>query len=156
MPEQAPVPPAPSVEEPPAPAEVPTVAGRTKLEIQPEVAKSAPTIGLSTVEPAQTTALVHVPEVAHPRNDGLDRALSVLLFLSGLAMIAGTFMVWTTGPVDEVGWDRSDGVIVVVAGVVAATAAGPLFAGIRSVARGLAVVAGLVAAMVVGLSLIHI
>lgn len=138
--------------EPPAPIQPPTVAGRTKLEIQSDTAKPAPTIGLVTAEPTQTTALVHVPDAAHPRNDGLDRVLSVLLFFSGLAMIAGTFMVWTTGSVDEVGWDRSDGIIVVVAGVVAATAAGPLFAGVRSMARGLAILAGVVAAMVVGVA----
>ncbi len=145
-----PAPSVPEAEESAPQLAPPTVAGRTKLEIQAEATKSTPTIGLVNAEPSQTTALVHVPEVPLQRTDRLDRVLSVLLFLSGLAMIAGTFMVWTTGSVDEVGWDRSDGVIVVVAGVVAATAAGPLFAGIRSIARGIAIVAGVVAVMVVG------
>ena len=65
-------------------------------------------------------------------------------------MIVGTFLNWTTGPGDEVGWDRPDGIVAVVAGVVAATASGPLFVGIRFISRPVAIVAGVVAVMVAG------
>lgn len=129
----------------------PKIAGRTKLEVQSNGSSPERSGSLGLAEPASTTTdLIHVPSVEKAPIDVMDRILSVLVFLSGLAIIAGTFMVWTTGPIDEVGWDRAEGIVSVVAGVVAATAAGPLFVGIRFLARPLAIIAGIVAVMVVG------
>ncbi len=131
----------------------PVVAGRTKLEVQSTGSRNgAGTTFALASEPvvSTTTDLIHVPADVKPVIDVMDRVLSVLVFLSGLAMIAGTFMVWTSGPADQLGWDRSDGIVAVASGVVAATAAGPLFVGIRFLARPMAILSGVVALMVVG------
>ena len=134
-------------------ADPPSVAGRTKLEIQSNDSDGARpgSLGLAPpVEVSTTTDLIHVPSDEKTPVDILDRILAFVVFVSGLAMIVGTFLNWTTGPGDEVGWDRPDGIVAVVAGVVAATASGPLFVGIRFISRPVAIVAGVVAVMVAG------
>ena len=134
----------------------PQVAGRTKLEIDGSAARRGATPPLRIADfPVKTTALVHVPTADEPRVDPIDRLLAVILFLGGIAMVLGAFMAWTTGPAVETGLERPDGVIVVIAGAVAAAAAGPMFAGLWvSWARGTAITAGVIGLMAVGVVIV--
>lgn len=136
----------------------PSVAGRTKLEIDgsgaPTTTRPKP---LHYAEPAEatTTALVHVPGADESSVDPIDRLLAVLLFLSGIVMVVGAFMTWTTGPSVETGWERPDGVVVVIAGAIAAASAGSLFGGfVVPWARGIAITAGVVGLMGVGVVIV--
>lgn len=83
----------------------------------------------------------------------VDRAIAAVLFLSGLAMIVGTFVDWIReAGVDTTGWERGDGIATVFAGVLGAAAAGPIFVGFRHIVpKTVAIVCGLIGAVVVGL-----
>ena len=131
----------------------PKVAGRTQLEVDGSAPSGAPTstLGLASTALSSSTELVHVPGPEVTPVETIDRVLAFLVFLGGLAMLIGTFMVWTTGAEDQIGWDRSDGVAVVVSGIAAAVSAGPLWVGFRhSVGRAVAIIAGLIGLMVAG------
>ncbi len=81
-----------------------------------------------------------------------DRLIGTMLFLSGVAMIVGSFLNWTTGTIIETGWERGDGLIVIVAGVIGASMAGPILVGFRHVLpKSLAIIAGVVGIIVAGL-----
>ena len=86
--------------------------------------------------------------------DLYDRIVASVLFLSGVAMIVGTFMSWEVGPrMSSTGWELGDGLATVVAGVLGSAAAGPIFVGYRHILpKTIAIVAGLVTTVVVGLS----
>lgn len=104
-----------------------------------------------------STDLVPVPQTEIAvYDDGAsihDRLVAAVLFLSGVAMIVGTFLVWTVSPVGDVtGWDMSDGIGTIVAGVIGSAAAGPIFVGFRHIIpKSLAIVAGLAGLVIVGL-----
>lgn len=124
----------------------PKASGRTRLEINGDQGANATAPKLRIAEPSMETSteLVHVPNDDPLSVALIDRFFAFMLFVSGVCMISGTFMVWVTSSVEELGWDRPDGIVVVVAGVVAAAVAGPLFVGLWvSWARGAAAVAGL-------------
>ena len=103
-----------------------------------------------------TTDLVAV----RPLNEPIDvplrsRVTSVLIFLSGIALIVGSFLTWVGGEVEQSGWDRGEGIATVIAGIVGAAAAGPIFVGFRhSLPRAAAIIAGLVGLVVVGIVVI--
>ena len=149
------VPGAPAVDDGLTPPKVPKVAGRSQLEIgsQPSETSSTPRFGMVSAEAADeaTTALIHVETERVSKVAPIDRILALILFLSGVGMIVGTFLAWTTGPADEIGWQRADGIVVVVAGVLATATAGPAYVGFRSVlGRAVAIISGVVALAVVG------
>lgn len=83
----------------------------------------------------------------------VDRAIAAVLFLSGLTMIVGTFVDWISeAGADTTGWERGDGIATVFAGVFGAAAAGPIFVGFRHIVpKTVAIVCGLIGAVVVGL-----
>ncbi len=83
----------------------------------------------------------------------IDRIVAGALFLAGLLMIIGTFLTWVSEPGRDVsGWERGDGVATVLAGVLGAAAAGPIFVGFRHIVpKTVAIVCGLVGSVVVGL-----
>jgi hypothetical protein len=116
-----------------------------------------PAIGMRDESRIVSTDLVPVPRLdpsgPHPV-DLYDRVVASVMFLSGVAMIVGTFMPWEVGPrMSSTGWDLGDGLATVVAGVLGSAAAGPIFVGYRHVIpKTIAIVAGLVATVVVGLS----
>ena len=138
-------------------SEPPTVEGRTQLELKPsrpaEPERSLLSLNEDT-EAQATTDVVHVPSAVSTRVDPIDVFFSALVFFGGLAVIGGAFLAWTVGEAGEIGWDRPDGVVVVAAGVIAATASGPMYAGMRVIARPVAIVAGIVALMVVGVVIV--
>lgn len=139
----------------PEPAHMATqVTGRTKLEINDGAANGPDghtPLHFASPPTATTTALVHVPGADKPEIDPIDRLLAVLLFMCGIGMVIGAFMEWTNGPTTEIGWERPDGIVVVVAGAIAAAAAGPLYGGLYAAwARGVGITAGVVGLMSVG------
>lgn len=106
--------------------------------------------------PAISTALV-VVEREDPYRPATvrGRIAAALVFLAGIGMIVGTFLVWTTGENPETGWDRGDGIATVLAGIVGSAAAGPIFVGYRHVIpKAIAIIAGLVGLVVAGIALI--
>lgn len=116
---------------------------RIKLQEQPTLSASTDLVPVS------------LPEVA-VYSDGPslhDRLVAAVLFLSGVALIVGTFLVWTTSPGEELtGWDTSDGIVTIIAGVLGSAAAGPIFVGFRHVIpKTIAILSGLVALVVPGL-----
>ena len=116
-----------------------------------------PAIAMRDESRIVSTDLVPVPrfEPSGPYPvDLYDRVVASVMFLSGVAMIVGTFMPWEVGPrMSSTGWDLGDGLATVVAGVLGSAAAGPIFVGYRHVVpKTIAIVAGLVATVVVGLS----
>ena len=57
----------------------------------------------------------------------------------------------------KTGWDRGDGIVAVVAGVVGASASGPIFVGFRHIVpKFVAIIAGLVGIAAVGLVAIDV
>jgi hypothetical protein len=140
------------------------VVGRTELELELSRAHRAAgiTMGRQSTEPAGLAAaprvstpmaLVHVPGAAAPFHHvtTFDRVIASLVFLTGVAMIVGSFLHWTTGSLEETGWDRGDGIVAVIAGVLGSAAAGPIFVGYRHVVpKLLAVIAGLAGVVAVG------
>ena len=140
-----------------APARQPSVPGRTELELDAPAGLSL-TPAPVTAEPSlrPSTALVHVPSLPLQVASTKDRALASLLFVSGIAMIIGTFLDWTTDPFVESGWTRGDGIATILAGVIGSAMAGPIFVGFRHVLpKATAIVAGLVGVVVAGLAAIN-
>ncbi len=116
---------------------------RIKLQEQPRLSESTDLVPVS------------LPEIA-VYDDGPslhDRAVATVLFLSGVALIVGTFLVWTTGPgTEQTGWEMNDGLATIIAGVLGSAAAGPIFVGFRHVVpKTIAILSGLVALVVPGL-----
>jgi hypothetical protein len=140
------------------------VEGRTELELELgrdhratgiTVARQSPeSPGLAAAPPISTSmALVHVPGAAAPFDQvtTFDRVIASLVFLAGVAMIVGSFLHWTTGSLEQTGWDRGDGILAVIAGVLGSAAAGPIFVGFRHIVpKLLAVIAGLAGVVAVG------
>lgn len=143
-----------------APRRPASVVGRTELEVG---ASSTPASASSlsaapvTAEPLRrpSTALVHLPAAPLAVASTRDRVLAVLIFLSGITMIVGTFLVWTTEPLLQSGWERGEGIATILGGVLGSAMAGPIFVGFRHVLpKATAIVAGFVGIMVVGLAAI--
>ena len=116
---------------------------RIKLQEQPRLSESTDLVPVS------------LPEIA-VYDDGPslhDRLVATVLFLSGVALIVGTFLVWTTGPgTEQTGWEMNDGIATIIAGVLGSAAAGPIFVGFRHVVpKTIAILSGLVALVVPGL-----
>lgn len=120
---------------------------------------SAVLLGAQAVKaatPTKTTDLV----VVRPLHEDVDvplrsRLTSVLIFLSGIALIVGSFLTWVTGEVEQSGWDRGDGLATIIAGVVGAAAAGPIFVGFRhALPRAATIIAGLTGLVVAGIVVI--
>ncbi|MBT8240040.1 MAG: hypothetical protein KJN63_02300 [Acidimicrobiia bacterium] len=131
--------------------------GRAPLEAEP-VAQRAPSSTVSFESrphrPLSTASngLSEIRVYKEPA-DVIDRVIAAVLFSSGLAMIVGTFINWVReAGGDTTGWDRGDGLATVLAGVLGAAAAGPIFVGFRHIIpKTVAIVCGLVGAVVVGL-----
>ena len=116
---------------------------RITLQEQPQVSSSTDLVPVSLPE----IAVYHDGPSLH------DRLVASVLFLSGVALIVGTFLVWTTAPGEELtGWDMNDGIVTIIAGVLGSAAAGPIFVGFRHVIpKTVAILSGLVALVVPGL-----
>ena len=72
-------------------------------------------------------------------------------------MIVGTFLGWTAGSLVQTGWDRGDGIATIVAGILGSAAAGPFYVGYHHVVpKTVAIIAGLVGLVVVGLTAISV
>ena len=140
-----------------APTPKPSVPGRTELELDAASGLSLAPAPVTAEPPLRpSTALVHVPSVPLQVASTKDRVLASLLFVSGIAMIIGSFLDWTTSPVAETGWSRGDGIATILAGVIGSAMAGPIFVGFRHVLpKATAIVAGLVGVVVVGLAAIN-
>ncbi len=78
-----------------------------------------------------TTAIVPVERTEYDEVTVRDKVIASVIFLSGVAMIVGSFLNWTGGQLEQTGWDRGDGIITVLAGVVGSAAAGPIYVGFR-------------------------
>jgi len=82
-----------------------------------------------------------------------DRVVAGVLFLAGVAMIVGTFLPWVDGTASETGWQRGDGIVMLIAGVLGASMAGPITVGVRHIApKSIAIIAGLVGIATAGLA----
>lgn len=147
---------APSVVEAPPRESV----GQTEIEIDRPIDTTIPsggTLGAANVSASLTrstsTALVHVPNapmlgIATPR----DHLISTLLFIGGVTMIVGSFLDWTAGDLVQSGWERGDGIVTVLAGILGASMAGPIFVGFRhAVPKAVAIISGAVVLVVLGL-----
>lgn len=110
---------------------------------------------LTPAKDVTTTTPTGLSEIRIYREEAeiVDRIIAGALFLAGLAMIVGTFADWISeAGADTTGWDRGDGIATVLAGVLGAAAAGPIFVGFRHIVpKTVAIVSGLVGAVVVGL-----
>ena len=142
-----------SVVEPPPRQSV----GRTEVELDrpPEVPKKSEfriSTAPVTAQPSMSTDLVPYVGPAYGAPSTRDRVVSATLFLSGVALIVGSFLNWTIGDVMQSGWQRGDGIITMVAGVIGSSMAGPIFVGFRHVApKAVAITVGVVAVIVLGL-----
>lgn len=135
--------------------------GRARLDLPgvhgPSAGTPAPSSHFRFAEagPAMSTDLVPIPELTYPvRSVALfDRVVAGVLFASGLALIVGTFLAWTSDPVGSTtGWARGDGLATILCGVLGSSAAGPIFVGFRHlVPKTVAIASGVVAAAVMGL-----
>ncbi len=134
--------------------------GHTEIEIDRPIDTTIPTGGSlgaakmgASVTPSTSTALVHVPNapligIATPR----DRLISTLLFIGGVTMIVGSFLNWTAGDLVQSGWERGEGIVTVLAGILGASMGGPIFVGFRhAVPKAVAIISGAVALVVLGL-----
>ncbi len=136
-------------------------------DVQIELGRPAPTprtragqglgeIGFQPVE-STTTDIVPVPTAAEPPVPVRDRISAVLIFLSGIAMIVGSFLAWVTGEVNASGWERGEGTVTVIVGIAGSAAAGPIFVGFRhTVLKATAIIGGLVGLVVLGLTAISV
>ncbi len=131
------------LDQPPVDDTTPVTSGRLR-QATPVV---TPTAAQST-----STALVHVPTPALGVATTRDRIVSALLFLSGVSMMIGSFLDWTSGDLVQTGWERGDGILTVVAGIIGASMAGPIFVGFRhAIPKAAAIIAGVVAGIALGL-----
>ena len=113
-------------------------------------------IGFQPVR-ATTTDIVPVPTPVEPQVPVRDRMSAVLIFLSGIAMIVGSFLAWVTGEVNASGWERGEGIVTVIVGIAGSAAAGPIFVGFRhTVLKATAIIGGLVGLVVLGLTAISV
>ena len=150
--------PASVVEAPPRPFSdvVGVVDAPSESEVRGGGPLSASSVTASISSTANSTSLVRLPTAS---NLGVatarDRIIATLIFCSGVAMIVGTFLTWTTGFLVQTGWDRGDGLFTIAAGVVGSATAGPIIVGFRHVIpKTLAVISGLIGVVVVGLAAI--
>jgi hypothetical protein len=67
---------------------------------------------------------------------GSNRVVAVVVIAMGIAMIVGSFGPWVSfgGAYEgsQSGWDRADGIVTIVVGLVLAAVAGVLFVGVQS------------------------
>lgn len=131
--------------------------GTVELEIDRTPAspsRQTPLRSASGVPLSASTALAVIPTPQPvPVAALFDRLLAALLFCAGVAMIVGTFFDWTTGSLIQTGWERGDGIATIIAGIFGAAAAGPIYVGYNHIVpKTVAVVAGLVGLVVVGLT----
>ena len=131
--------------------------GRPIAEADPAPLRAQPSTISFDTKPHQplTTSAQGLTEIRVYKEPAeiIDRIIAAVLFLAGLAMIVGTFLDWVReAGADTTGWERGDGIATVFAGVFGAAAAGPIFVGFRHIVpKTVAIVCGLVGAVVVGL-----
>lgn len=137
-------------------------ARRIEVELgrQPEESPGSFIAGPSAVPAPQshrssTTAMsltaAPIQPVVSARVRMRDRIFAGVIFLSGVALIVGTFLPWTSGTVQESGLVQGVGIGTIVAGLSGAAVSGPLSVGFQSlvpkrVALGAAIVALAIAA----------
>ena len=135
----------------------------SEIGLQNPFSNARPTYepNLGTAPAAGTSAVTDIVfvEPEHPRL-GVpvrDRITAALMFVAGVGVIVGSFLEWTTGIPSESGWERGEGIVTVVAGVVAAAAAGPMFVGLRHVVSQVAaIISGLASLVAVGIVVISV
>ena len=131
--------------------------GRTEVEIEPrgEVAEKPKLTVAPPIEPYRSQSTDIVPydgPVSFGVPTARDRVVSAVLFVCGIALIVASFLNWTVGDVVQTGWERQDGIITIVAGIIGASMAGPIFVGFRHVVpKAVSIVSGVVAVIVLGL-----
>jgi hypothetical protein len=116
--------------------DTPPVTERIDVVATP-VFQQLPTTPPSATQPTPPTAWRGSFDGPRPDIDrGSNRLVAVVVFLMGIAMIVGSFAPWVTFGGSHVGsqsgWDRTDGIVTIVAGVVLTAAAGVMFVGTRS------------------------
>ncbi len=100
--------------------------GRDKHEVR-QIATEA----MSKPFGRKTTAIERVEGDQEDEVTTREKVIAAVLFFSGVAMIVGSFLDWTGGQIEQTGWDRGDGIITVLVGVVGSAAAGPIYVGFR-------------------------
>lgn len=126
-----------------------------ELDWEPAAHRATPDGAGTSAELSTSTALVVIPSSSHTtvQVSLFDRLLAAIIFCSGVAMIVGTFLEWTTGSLTQTGWERGDGIATIIAGVVGSATAGPIYVGFQHIApKSIAVICGLIGLVVVGLS----
>ena len=145
--------PAPEVERPTFPPRIPPSVSQNsdvQIELGREDLPTEPNSLLSVG--STTTDVVVVGPAADPGVPIRDRITASLIFLSGIAMIVGTFLTWIPGDIPESGWDRGEGFATIIAGIAGSAAAGPIFVGFRhAIPKAAAIIGGLVGLVVIGL-----
>ena len=145
--------PAPEVERPTFPPRIPPSVSQNP-DVQIELGREdLPTEPNSLLGVGSTTTdVVVVGPAADPGVPIRDRITASLIFLSGIAMIVGTFLTWIPGDIPESGWDRGEGFATIIAGIAGSAAAGPIFVGFRhAIPKAAAIIGGLVGLVVIGL-----
>ena len=146
--------PTPEIQRPTFPPRIPNSVSENP-DVQIELGREdSPTKPNSLLSAGSTTTDVVVVE-GGPVESGVsvrDRITATLIFLSGIAMIVGTFLTWIPGDIPESGWDRGEGIATVIAGIAGSAAAGPIFVGFRhAIPKAAAIMGGLVGLVVIGL-----
>ena len=143
----------PEVERPTFPPRIPPSVSQNpdvQIELGREDLPTEPNSLLSVG--STTTDVVVVGPAADPGVPIRDRITASLIFLSGIAMIVGTFLTWIPGDIPESGWDRGEGFATIIAGIAGSAAAGPIFVGFRhAIPKAAAIIGGLVGLVVIGL-----
>lgn len=159
----APSPSLPDIEPPPIeyarPASVATKSGvtpETHTPLSPIEARDLGSKAIKTAGSHKSTSLVRVkPEERYEPPTARDRIVAGLIFLSGVTVIIGTFITWTTASGGQTGWERGDGLVTVVLGIIGSGTAGPIWVGYRHIApKAVAIVCGLGSLVTVALVLL--
>lgn len=136
-----------------------TVELELELEIElPSTPRTSPLRSPTGVALSTSTALAVIPSTQpSPGVNVFDRVLAAALFCAGVAMIVGTFLDWTSGSLVQTGWDRGDGIATIIAGVLGSATAGPIYVGYHHIVpKIVAIIAGLVGLVVVGLTAVSV
>ncbi len=137
--------------------------GTVELELEidrdpPATQRPSPLRSSTGLLLSTSTELAIIP-TAQPTPDVnvFGRVLAAALFCAGVAMIVGTFLDWTSGSLVQTGWDRGDGIATIIAGIFGSATAGPFYVGYHHIVpKIVAIIAGLVGLVVVGLTAVSV
>lgn len=127
-----------------------TDADRARIRTEPTITEPGP--ASTSLELVPVEQVVYFP----PGPTRMDRSLAALAFIAGASLIVGTFLPWLAGAESQAGWERPDGIVAAIAGLLGAAASGPLWIGYRRLIPLLLTVAGIVGTVIGAIAAVRI